>query len=63
MTAEIVNLKRVKKRLGQDAAAQSAEQARIRHGRTRAQRAADAAAAQASKRLLDGARIDGSDQS
>lgn len=63
MTAEIVNLKRVKKRRAREAADQVADQARARHGRTKAQREADEAAACAAARVLDNARVDASDQS
>ena len=63
MTAEIVNLRRVKKRLAREAASQAAEQARARHSRTKAQRDADAITAGANGRTLDGARIETPDQS
>jgi len=63
VSAEIVNLRRVKKHLAREAAVQTAEQARARHGRTRAQRDADAMTARASIRTLDGARIETPDQS
>ena len=53
---EIVNLHRVKKRRAQDEAAASAKQNRIRHGRTKAERANDARAEQLRRALLDALR-------
>lgn len=55
--AEIINLRRAKKQLARREAATAAEQARARHGRTKAQREADARAAHDTERALDGARI------
>ncbi len=55
--AEIINLRRAKKQLARREAAVEAEQARARHGRTLAQREADARAARDTGRALDGARI------
>jgi hypothetical protein len=43
---EIVNLRRVKRQRARDAAAEQAQENRVRHGRTGAQKAADALAAQ-----------------
>jgi hypothetical protein len=53
---EIVNLHRVKKRRAQDEAAASAKQNRIRHGRTKAERANDARAEKLRQALLDALR-------
>ena len=53
---EIVNLHRVKKRRAQDEAAESAKQNRIRHGRTKAERANDARAEKLRQALLDALR-------
>jgi hypothetical protein len=53
---EIVNLHRVKKRRAQDEAAASAKQNRIRHGRTKAERANDERAEQLRRALLDALR-------
>lgn len=39
--AEIVNLRRFKKRKARDQAAESAVQARVKHGRTKAQKTID----------------------
>ena len=55
---EIVNLHRVKKRRAQDEAAASAKQNRIRHGRTKAERANDARAEKLRQALLDALRRD-----
>ena len=63
VSAEIVNLRRAKKRRARDVEAQLAEHSRARHGRTRAQRDADAVAAQATRRVLDNARMEVLDQS
>lgn len=53
---EIVNLHRVKKCRAQDEAAASAKQNRIRHGRTKAERANDARAEKLRQALLDALR-------
>ena len=42
---EIVNLRRVKKSLARDAAAETARENRVRHGRTKAEKANDTRAA------------------
>ncbi len=57
--AEIVNLRRVKKRRARDAASQDAIAARMRHGLTKAERDADARASKARGARLDGAKLDG----
>ena len=61
--AEIVNLRRVKKQRARDAAGQTAVAARLRHGRTKAEREADARANKTQDAALDGARLDGSTSS
>ncbi len=53
---EIVNLHHVKKRRARDEAAASAKQNRIRHGRTKAERANDERAEQLRRALLDALR-------
>lgn len=53
---EIVNLGRVKKQRVRDEAATSAKQNRIRHGRTKAERANDARAKILRQALLDALR-------
>ena len=55
--AEIVNLTREKKRRARAQAAQTAAENRARHGRTAAEKAADARAASALKSRQDGARL------
>ena len=61
--AEIINLRRAKKQIARRGAATEAEQARARHGRTKAQREADERAVRDTERALDGARIVEPDQS
>jgi Domain of unknown function (DUF4169) len=53
---EIVNLHRMKKRRERDEAAASTQQNRIRHGRTKAERANDERAEQQREALLDALR-------
>jgi Domain of unknown function (DUF4169) len=53
---EIVNLRRMKKQRDRDAAAASAKQNRIRHGRTKVERANDARTEQQRQALLDALR-------
>jgi len=53
---EIVNLHRVKKQRERDDAAASAKQNRVRHGRTKAERANDAREAARREALLDALR-------
>lgn len=62
MSGEIVNLRRVKKLRAREAAARETDRARALHGRTKQQRASDAASRQAAERTLDQARIDVPDQ-
>jgi hypothetical protein len=54
--AEIVNLHRTKQRRTQDAAKATAKQNRIRHGRTKAEKADDQRAEQRRLALLDASR-------
>ena len=56
--AEIVNLRRVKKRQARDAAAQAAAENRARHGRTGAAKEADRLEQERARRALDGNRRD-----
>lgn len=58
---EIVNLHRVKIQRGRAEAAASAKQNRIRHGRTKAERANDARAEQRRVALVDAAQRRGTD--
>jgi uncharacterized protein DUF4169 len=53
---EIVNLHREKQRRGRDEAAALAKQNRIRHGRTKAQRANDKRVEERRQTLLDASR-------
>jgi hypothetical protein len=54
---EIVNLRRAKKRLAREAAEVQAAQNRVLHGRTKAERVAEAQVRARAERLLDGARL------
>jgi hypothetical protein len=53
---EIVNLRTVKKRLGQDAAKAAAKENRVRHGRSKAEMANDRRSETRRAALLDGSR-------
>ncbi|TPG57198.1 DUF4169 family protein [Roseomonas nepalensis] len=57
--AEIVNLNRARKARDRAAAGEKAAANRAAHGRTKAERARDAAAERERNVLLDGARLDG----
>lgn len=61
--AEIINLRRVRKRLVRDAAAQDAAAARTRHGRTLAERQSGLDAHVALNLTLDQAKLDPSTRS
>ncbi|MES0874041.1 DUF4169 family protein [Sinimarinibacterium thermocellulolyticum] len=56
--ADIVNLKRFRKRKAREAAARQAEENRVRFGRTKAQKQRDAAEAEEAQRRLDRLRRD-----
>ena len=56
--AEIVNLRRVRKRLVREQAAEEAAAARAKHGRTLAERAQPARDQATLTRTLDGARLE-----
>ncbi len=56
--AEIVNLRQVRKQRARAKAAEQAAANRARHGRTPAQKQADAAEAARRRALLDGAKVD-----
>ena len=56
--AEIVNLNRVKKAKARLEADKTATANRAKHGRTKAERAKDAAEEERSRALLDGSRLD-----
>ena len=55
--AEIVNLRRVRKRLARDADAAAAAESRARHGQTVAEKAVPKQEAAGRNRKLDGARL------
>ena len=55
--AEIINLRRIRKRLARDAEGQAAAAARAKHSQTRTQKVTAQADADAYRRTLDGARI------
>ena len=59
--ADIVNLNRARKLRERKAAGEKAVANRAAHGRTKAERARDAAAEAKRDALLDGARLDGQD--
>jgi hypothetical protein len=54
---EIVNLRRVKKRLARADAAVAAQQARVLHGRTAAQKQADQQAQDRARQTVDAAKL------
>lgn len=56
--AEIVNLRRVRKRMQRTADDQAASENRVRFGRNRAESANDATTAARASRKLDGARVE-----
>lgn len=56
--AEVINLRRVRKRLARDAAAQDASAARTLHGRTQAERQSGREARATLGRNLDQAKLD-----
>lgn len=56
--AEIVNLNRVKKAKARTEAEKTATANRAKHGRTKAERASDAAEEERRRALLDGAKLD-----
>ena len=58
MSAELVSLRRVRRRLARVEAGQAAAEARALHGRTRAEREAETAAKRKAQRTLDQARLD-----
>ena len=61
--AEVVNLKRFKKRTERESSAKQAEVNRARFGRTKSERALDDARATRANDLLDAHRIDDEDAS
>lgn len=60
--AEIVNLNRVKKAKARAEAEKTAAANRAKHGRTKAERAKDAAEEERRRALLDGAKLDPSER-
>ncbi len=56
--AEIINLRRVRKRLARDAAARDASAARTQHGRTQTERQSGREARETLGRTLDQAKLD-----
>ena len=61
--ADVVNLKRFKKRAGREASARDADANRARFGRTKSERALEQARASRARDLLDQHRIEGEDAS
>jgi hypothetical protein len=59
----VVNLKRFKKRIERDEAAQESEANRARYGRTKSERTSQAKGAQRASDMLEQHRIDGGDAS
>jgi Domain of unknown function (DUF4169) len=59
----VVNLKRFKKRIERDEAAQESEANRARYGQTKSERTSQANGAQRANDLLEQHRIDGRDAS
>ena len=60
---DVVNLKRFRKRGEREQAAKEAEANRVRFGRSKPERAADATRARRASERLDQHRIDGGDES
>ncbi len=56
--AEIVNLRQARKRLARDAAAETARQNRVRHGRSAVQKSAERQDEARRRALLDASRLD-----
>jgi len=61
--ADVVNLKRFRKRLGREQSAREADANRARFGRTKSERSAETARAKRARALLDRHRIEGEDAS
>ena len=61
--ADVVNLKRFKKRTEREQSAKLADANRVRFGRTRSERDSDEQRASRAKHLLDQHRIEGEDAS
>jgi len=61
MMGDVVNLKRIRKRNEREQGAKEAEANRVRFGRTRSERAADAMRSKRAREHLDQHRIDGED--
>jgi Domain of unknown function (DUF4169) len=61
--AEIINLKRFKKRVARDASEQQAATNRAQFGRTKSERAADEKSAKRARELLDQHQLNGEDAS
>ncbi len=61
MTAEIINLNKVRKAKERAEKERRAEENRIRHGRTKAERAQDDAQRTRDAGVLEGARIEGAE--
>lgn len=59
--AEIVNLRLVRKRKARDAAAEAAAQARVTHGRSKAEKSLDRARAEKAARDVEAHRLTGPD--
>ena len=61
--AEIINLKRFKKRVARDASEQQAAANRAQFGRTKSERAADEKSSKRAREILDQHQLNGEDAS
>lgn len=62
MTAEIINLRQVRKQRQKDKKTSDAEENRIRHGLTKAEKALQKGEAEKQIRDIDGHRLDGPEE-
>ena len=60
---DVINLKRIKKRIARELSAKQADANRLQHGRTKSERTRDEHRAKHASDLLDQHRIDGEDAS
>ncbi len=60
---DVINLKRLKKRIAREQSAKQADANRLQHGRTKSERTRDERRAERASDLLDQHRIDGEDAS
>jgi hypothetical protein len=63
VVAEIINLKRFKKRVARDASEQQAAANRAQFGRTKSERAADERSSKRAREILDQHQLNGEDAS